>query len=96
MSATTPKLDTAVYEKNRASCRRKSRFHSVTDFLNWAEDKMRKDKWSPDVVVGFARLHGLYDREAMVCTQNSVSLHRPELACDSKHRPATKDSAKAS
>ncbi len=90
-----PETGQAVYEKNRASCRRKSRFHSVTDFLNWAEDKMRKDKWSPDVVVGFARLHGLYDREAMVCTKtlyryidlNWLAIRNIDLPLKTRRKP---------
>lgn len=64
-----PETGQAVYEKNRAGCKRKSRFHLVTDFLNWANGKMFEDKWSPDVVVGYALLHGLYDREDMVCAK---------------------------
>lgn len=90
-----PETGQAVYEKNRASCQKKSRFHLVTDFLNWAEGKMRKDKWSPDVVVGFARLHGLYDREEMVCAKtlyryidlNWLAIRNIDLPLKTRRKP---------
>lgn len=63
----------AVYEKNRANCKRQLRIGQVTKFLNWAENKMRDESWSPDVVVGYAQLHRLFKREEMVCAKTLYS-----------------------
>lgn len=64
-----PETGQAVYEKNRANCKRRPRFHQATDFLNWAQDKMLNDRWSPDVVVGFAQRHSLFEKQTMVCAK---------------------------
>ncbi|MGI6692891.1 MAG: IS30 family transposase [Limnochordia bacterium] len=68
-----PETGQAVYEKNRANCKRQLRIGQVTEFLNWAEDKMRDESWSPDVVVGYAQLHRLFKKEAMVCAKTLYS-----------------------
>ncbi len=36
----------AVYDKNRANCGRKSKLFEVEEFLEFAEEKILKDKWS--------------------------------------------------
>ena len=68
-----PETGQAVYEMNRANCKRQLRFQQVTDFLHWAQSKMRKDSWSPDAVVGYSHRHGLFKREEMVCTKTLYS-----------------------
>jgi IS30 family transposase len=68
-----PETGQAVYEKNRANCKRQLRIGQVTKFLNWAENKMRDESWSPDVVVGYAQLHRLFKREEMVCAKTLYS-----------------------
>jgi len=34
---------------------------------------MRDESWSPDVVVGYAQLHRLFKKEAMVCAKTLYS-----------------------
>ena len=63
----------AVNEKTRANCKRQLRFGQVTEVLNWAEDIMRDDSRSPDVVVGYAQLHRLFKKESMVCAKTLYS-----------------------
>lgn len=90
-----PETGQAVYEKNRARCKKTSRFHRVTDFLNYAEQRMREDKWSPDAAVGFARRHQLFDKEAMVCTKtlyryidlNWLSIRNIDLPLKIRRKP---------
>lgn len=62
-----PETGLAVYEKNRSHCGKKSKLLEVEAFLIYAEEKILKDKWSPDVVVGKAKLS--MDRSGMVCTK---------------------------
>ena len=40
---------------NRSSCRRRPKYIDIGEFLNWADNKMLKDKWSPDACVGYAK-----------------------------------------
>lgn len=37
-------------------------------FVEWADTKMLEDKWSPDVVVGFARENELFETAIIPCT----------------------------
>jgi transposase, IS30 family len=66
-----PETGQAIYEKNRSDCGKKSKVLQVESFLLYAEQKILKDKWSPDVVVGTARLS--MDKSAMVCTKTLYS-----------------------
>ncbi|WPX08968.1 IS30 family transposase [Anaerocellum danielii] len=59
----------AVYEKNRAKCGRKSKLLGVENFLKFAEEKILKDKWSPDAVVGYCRQELGFSKDEMVCTK---------------------------
>lgn len=63
------KTKKAVYEKNRARCSRKSKLLEVERFLKFAEEKILKDKWSPDAVVGYCRESFKFTKEEMVCTK---------------------------
>lgn len=58
------------YEENRASCGRKPKWLECEDFINWADEKMLKDKWSPDVCVGFAKRQGLYPDNEIPSTKS--------------------------
>ena len=40
---------------NRSSCGRRPKYIDIVKFLNWADNKMLKDKWSPDACVGYAK-----------------------------------------
>jgi IS30 family transposase len=62
-----PETGQAVYEKNRMNCGKKSKVLQIESFLLYAEEKILKDKWSPDAVVGRARL--IFDKSEMVCTK---------------------------
>ncbi|HHV66007.1 MAG TPA: IS30 family transposase [Peptococcaceae bacterium] len=62
-----PETGQAVYEKNRSACGKKSKLLEVESFLIYAEEKILKEKWSPDAVVGKARL--FMDRSEIVCTK---------------------------
>jgi len=64
-----PETGQAVYEKNRSACGKKSKVLQVESFLQYAEQKILKDKWSPDAVVGTARREKLFDPSSMVCTK---------------------------
>lgn len=46
------------YNRNRLRCGRKCRLLICHDFVKYAEQKIRREKWSPDAIVGEAkRLH---------------------------------------
>lgn len=62
-----PETGQAVYEKNRLNCGKKLKVLQVESFLLYAEEKILKDKWSPDAVVGNARL--TLDKSETVCTK---------------------------
>ncbi|QSQ08658.1 hypothetical protein H0A61_00996 [Koleobacter methoxysyntrophicus] len=64
-----PETGQAVYEKNRSACGRKLKALQAEAFLKYAEKKILEDKWSPDVVVGSARISGQFDKDSMVCTR---------------------------
>ena len=55
-----------VYEKHRKNSRKSLKISRVGDFMNFAEEKILKEKWSPDSVCGYAKLHHLFSK--IVCT----------------------------
>ncbi|GEK88389.1 Helix-turn-helix domain-containing protein [Alkalibacterium putridalgicola] len=38
----------AAYDKHRLNCGRRPKWASTGAFIEWADDKMLNDKWSPD------------------------------------------------
>lgn len=58
----------ANYEKQRLNCGRRPKWADTDAFIDWADDKMLNKKWSPDVVVGFALKHDLFDPAIVPCT----------------------------
>ncbi|WP_455709821.1 IS30 family transposase, partial [Marinilactibacillus psychrotolerans] len=58
----------ANYEKNRLACGRRPKWADTDAFIKWADDKLLNEKWSPDVVVGFAKTHDLFDSSIIPCT----------------------------
>ena len=58
----------ANYERQRLHCGRRPKWADSNAFIDWADEKMLRDKWSPDVVVGFAREHQLFDAAIVPCT----------------------------
>jgi IS30 family transposase len=68
-----PETGQAVYEKNRSACGRKSKSLQAESFLHYTEQKILKEKWSPDVVVRAARREKKFDKASMVCTKTLYS-----------------------
>jgi IS30 family transposase len=68
-----PETGQAVYEKNRLACGKKPKVLQVQPFLQYAEDKILKEKWSPDAVVGAARREDKFDKASMVCIKTLYS-----------------------
>lgn len=64
-----PETGQSVYEKNRAHNGFQSKLHSAEPFLQFAEQKILHDRWSPDAVVGFCRLHPQWHGKVTVCTK---------------------------
>ena len=58
----------AVYKANRKRSRRPHRICHCTRFIRWIIEQVKEHKWSLDACVGYARLHGLFSAEEMVCT----------------------------
>ncbi len=56
-----------VYENNRKNSRKPFKISQVEDFMNFAEEKILKEKWSPDSVCGYAIYNNLFDKP--VCTK---------------------------
>ena len=56
-----------VYEKNRQKCRKTFKIGKAKEFVEYAEEKIIKEKLSPDSVVGYAKKHKLF--EVIVCTK---------------------------
>lgn len=59
----------AVYTKRREACKPKFKIHKVKPFIDYAVQKIKEDKWSPDVVVGYAQVNGLFEKHERVCTK---------------------------
>lgn len=58
----------ADYDKNRLNSARRPKWADSDAFIDWADDKMLNEKWSPDVVTGFASKHELFDPSIIPCT----------------------------
>ncbi|SEL36999.1 Transposase and inactivated derivatives, IS30 family [Carnobacterium iners] len=56
------------YEEQRMNCGRRPKWADTDTFIDWADDKMLKEKWSPDVVIGFALKQELFDPSIIPCT----------------------------
>lgn len=56
-----------VYKFRRKNCRKPFKIGETEKFINYAEKKILQDKWSPDSVCGYAKLHNLFDK--IVCTK---------------------------
>ena len=48
------------YEINRLHCGRKCKISECRDFVEFAEEKILKEKWSPDAVVGYAKVKDFF------------------------------------
>ena len=56
-----------VYEKNRQKCRKPFKISKAKEFVEYAEEKIIKEKLSPDSVAGYAKKENLF--EETVCTK---------------------------
>ena len=59
----------ATYEANRRHCRKPYRILSCEKFTLFVVKQVRERRWSLDACVGYARLHDLFEADAMVCTK---------------------------
>lgn len=59
----------AVYLKHRSNSRKAGKYKLASCFLQFAETKILKDKWSPDVVVGYCKHHPEWQQESLVCAK---------------------------
>lgn len=64
-----PETGQAIYEKHRSHCGAKSKLAQAEEFLKFAEDKILKEKWSPDAVVGSCKKDPKWTETLMVCTK---------------------------
>ena len=55
------------YDKQQINCGRRPKWTDIDTFIEWADDKMLKEKWSPDIVVGFALKHDLFNSALIPC-----------------------------
>jgi len=62
------KLGEAVYKTNRERCRKPHKLEACPAFLEWLVKQFREQHWSIDASVGYARVHGLFGEDEMVCT----------------------------
>ena len=73
------------------------RIDKCTSFVQWVVTQVRKEKWSIDACVGYARKHKLFPEEKMVCTKTLYNeiwagnlslnvLELPEALKRKKHR----------
>lgn len=55
------------YKENRLNCGAKNRIFNCMELVQFAEQKIFKYKWSPDAVIGYARINNMF--ESMVSTK---------------------------
>jgi IS30 family transposase len=56
-----PDVGVRVYEENRENCGGHSTAMAAWEFIQFAEEKILVDKWSPDAAVGYAKRHKLFE-----------------------------------
>ena len=57
------------YQKNRQASRRPIKLNTCMEFVTYAIDKIKHDKWSPDAVSGYVKLHGLFNPASTISTR---------------------------
>ena len=58
----------AVYRSNRLRSRKPHKLLSCGAFVSWVAAQVREHKWSLDACTGYAKRHGLFQCNEMVCT----------------------------
>lgn len=69
-----------VYEIRRKNCRKPYKISQVEDFMNFAEEQILKEKWSPDSVCGYATQsvqQNLFNK--IVCTKRFTTISNCNL-----------------
>lgn len=56
------------YLNNRLNCGRRPKWLDDDSFINWADEMMLGESWSPDSVVGHAKEYELFPKEMIPCT----------------------------
>ena len=62
------KLGEAVYRTNRLRSRKPHKLPNCSAFISWVKTQVRDYKWSLDACAGYAKRHGLFPNNEMVCT----------------------------
>ena len=57
------------YEINRSRCHKAHKLATSAPFIEWVVKRVKEDKWSLDICVGYARRHKLFPAEQIVCTK---------------------------
>lgn len=60
--------DHQIYLRNRQNCGRVPKWALSDSFIDWADDKMLNDDWSPDMVVGRAKAKKLFPSDLIPST----------------------------
>ncbi len=69
------------YEQSRKGSFNSLKAGTIEPFLSWVETKVRKEHWSIDAAVGYAKRQCLFVRNEMVCTKTLYNyLHQNILA----------------
>ncbi|WP_339064312.1 IS30 family transposase [Tepidibacillus marianensis] len=68
------------YEENRKSCGAKFNLDKAIHFIQFAENKILKDKWSPDAICGYAKHSGLFE-DNIVSTKTLYNYIDSGLIC---------------
>ncbi len=66
----------AAYNEHRTHCRKTCKLDNdlFEPFMQWLVKQIREKHWSLDVCVGYAKLHQLFPKEAMVCTKTLYNM----------------------
>jgi len=56
-----PDTGQRVYEENRKACGAKFKLDKAIHFIQFAENKILKERWSPDAICGYAKYCGLFE-----------------------------------
>lgn len=93
-----PETGQAVYEKHRSYCGARCMAALAEPFLSFAEDKILKEKWSPDIIVGACKVNPLWKTAKLVCTktlynyidQGLLKVRNIDLELKLRRRPKSK------
>lgn len=83
-----------TYMSNRTSCGRRPKYIDIEEFLKWADNKLLKDKWSPDACVGYTKANRLFPSSEITSTKSLYNWINRSLIKTKKYRPARKSKEK--